>query len=560
MDTPQNLSPQGATRAVIYARISEDRDGEAVGVARQVADCQALAQRRGYNVVDVVKENDTSASDISGKARAKYVAMLDGVRAGKYDVILTYSRSRLIRDLNDFVDLKILWKQTGLHIESVVSGDVDLSTADGELMATMMTAVDVAEARRVQERINRANRERVEVQGEPTNGAKYGWRRGVGNRLELDPDEAAVVAEVARRVVAGESLNRIKNDLNARAVPTARVAEVARKALAGTVKEPTTKPGRTPRVPWDVVKEIADRTTAGEPLAGIVADMRDRRTKVPLWSHASLSSVVRRPGNVARIEYQGQTWPGKFPPILDEETYEKVLLILGDESRTPRRPDNMRHREIRHFLSGVTVCGKPSENGTFVLGDGTRVCGGKMRVRTDTPSRRAKTPERQYAKDTTYQSYSCSVCNGTSCRTYQAEAAVQALVMARLKAPDAPEMFSGDPAEVAAQQARIDGLTERLRRLSLVYSDLGLSDEEYKAQRADLNAQRDEARERRRLAGPSPELARWFDGEPEATWGEADPGQQRDLVAALMTVVILPGGRGRREFDPERRLRIEWKV
>lgn len=546
--------------AVIYARISDDPDGDAVGVDRQLIDCRALAQRRGYQVVAEFPENDVSASEASEDEREKYDAMLAGVRSGKYRVILAYSRSRLIRDLNDFIDLKLLWKETGLRVETVVSGDVDLSTADGELVATILTAVDVAEARRVQERLNRANRHRVEVLGEPTNGMKYGWRRGLGGRLEEDPEAAAVVREIARRIVAGESLNSIKKDLIARAVPTPTVAEIARRGKAGEIKEPKPKNKKTKRqrIPFAVVKEIADRTIFGEPLPSIVADLTRRGERIPQWSHQTLASVVRRPSNVARIEYQGQTHPGTFPPLLDVDTFDRVVLILGDEGRKSwRRPEGMRQRDIRHFLSGTSFCGKPDENGTRTLTDGTRVCGARERVRTDSSSQKA----RQSVSKATYKSYWCPRCNGTSCRTYRVEEHIETLVLARLMAADAPAVLSGDAAEVAAQEARISGLEGRRRRLARVYLDLGISEEDYDLQRAEIQAEIEDATRLKHRAGPAPELAQWLDGEgPEVTWQTADASKRRDLVALLMDVYILPGTRGRNEFDPDARLRIEWKM
>jgi site-specific DNA recombinase len=57
--------------AAIYCRISEDREGVALGVARQQEDCRALAARLGYTVpADAVfVDNDISASTRSRKAR-----------------------------------------------------------------------------------------------------------------------------------------------------------------------------------------------------------------------------------------------------------------------------------------------------------------------------------------------------------------------------------------------------------------------------------------------------------------------------------------------------------
>ena len=47
--------------AAIYARISRDREGAGLGVERQEADCRALAERLGWDVVAVYVDNDISA-------------------------------------------------------------------------------------------------------------------------------------------------------------------------------------------------------------------------------------------------------------------------------------------------------------------------------------------------------------------------------------------------------------------------------------------------------------------------------------------------------------------
>ena len=48
-------------RAALYLRISSDPDGERAGVERQRADCEALARRNGWEIVEVFEDNDVSA-------------------------------------------------------------------------------------------------------------------------------------------------------------------------------------------------------------------------------------------------------------------------------------------------------------------------------------------------------------------------------------------------------------------------------------------------------------------------------------------------------------------
>ena len=71
-------SPQ---RAAIYCRISDDREGRGLGVARQEDECRALAERLGWSVTHVYRDNDLSA--YRGRRRPGYQALLEAVKQGE---------------------------------------------------------------------------------------------------------------------------------------------------------------------------------------------------------------------------------------------------------------------------------------------------------------------------------------------------------------------------------------------------------------------------------------------------------------------------------------------
>src|SRR4051812_22098949 len=109
----------GGTRAAIYVRISQDRDGEGAGVQRQREDCQALVDRMGWTVVKVYEDDDVSASTRSRKPRPAYQAMIAAARAGEVDRIVAYSSSRITRRMRELDDLIDLTEQTGVTIHTV---------------------------------------------------------------------------------------------------------------------------------------------------------------------------------------------------------------------------------------------------------------------------------------------------------------------------------------------------------------------------------------------------------------------------------------------------------
>src|SRR3954454_22141522 len=142
-------------KAAIYCRISDDRNGERAGVQDQERRCRALAKQHGLTVVGApYVDNDIGASTRSRKkSRAAYDQMIHAVEAGEFGVVLAYSNSRLTRRLAELEDLIQLHERTGVVFMTVVSGNDNLSTADGRMVARIKASVDSAEAERIGERV-----------------------------------------------------------------------------------------------------------------------------------------------------------------------------------------------------------------------------------------------------------------------------------------------------------------------------------------------------------------------------------------------------------------------
>ena len=66
-------------RAGTYARTSPDPNGTALGVARQQQDAAALAEAKGWQVIDTGVDSDGSASS---EPRPQHLRMLADVESG----------------------------------------------------------------------------------------------------------------------------------------------------------------------------------------------------------------------------------------------------------------------------------------------------------------------------------------------------------------------------------------------------------------------------------------------------------------------------------------------
>lgn len=190
-------------RAGIYCRISRDAEGEALGVARQEEDCRKLADRLGWEVAEVFVDNDTGASRHSRKKRPRYQDLLRAVDEGRLSAILAYSTSRLTRRPREFEDI-IDRVEKGLKIATAnTSGQVDLSTADGQAMARTLAAFDAREAGNTAERVRRKKLDQ-KAKGEFIGGPRaFGWK---SRYTEPEPGEAALIVAASRDVLSGLSL------------------------------------------------------------------------------------------------------------------------------------------------------------------------------------------------------------------------------------------------------------------------------------------------------------------------------------------------------------------
>lgn len=202
--------------AAIYARISSDRDGQQLGVNRQVADCRALAERRSWPVTEVYTDDDQSA--YSGKTRPAYRRLLEDMRSGAVDAVVVWHLDRLHRQPKELEEFFEACDAAGVTHLASVTGDVDLGTDDGRFMARILGAVSRKESDDKSRRIRRKALELAQAGKIGGGGTRpYGYEQ---DRRRIRRPEARVIREVAVRILAGDSLRSVCNDLNARSVST----------------------------------------------------------------------------------------------------------------------------------------------------------------------------------------------------------------------------------------------------------------------------------------------------------------------------------------------------
>jgi DNA invertase Pin-like site-specific DNA recombinase len=196
--------------AAIYVRISRDSAGQGLGVMRQRVDCEALAMRLGWVVVEVYEDNDVSAT--MRKPRPAYERMMRAVGAGHVKAVVVWDVDRLTRTPRELEDVIDHADRVGLQLASV-GGDIDLATEQGRMMARMKGTVARYEIEQARRRL-KAKHHELAVSGKHNGPRPFGWDFNDDRSLSINPAEAAVIRECAERLLAGEGIWKLARDLN----------------------------------------------------------------------------------------------------------------------------------------------------------------------------------------------------------------------------------------------------------------------------------------------------------------------------------------------------------
>lgn len=437
----------------------------------------ALAERLGWDVVEVFEDNDISA--YSGQKRPGYQAMCKALEEGNAQALLIWHVDRLYRrpiELEGFIDL---CETKRIEVSTVQSGDLDLSTASGRMVARMLVAAARHEVDHSIERMKAAKLQAA-LDGKFRGGPRgFGWNDdGVTHREA----EAAALKSAMQRVLAGVSLRQIAREWNEAGLRTTRSD-----------------------------KEFNSR------------DVR---------------RILLNPRNAGFTTHDGKLLlTGKWPEIIDEDTFTAVKDLLTD----PARSEGVSF-ERKWMGTGVYLCGKcPADNPSHVV-------------------KGARAQRRSRAI------YQCAARAHLTRVAEDLDGYVEAVVLERLSRPDARIVLGADiPTDVDALKTRKAAITAKMTSLMGMWQADELTDIQFREGNAklkgDLKAVDVEIAEARKQSVLANLVLAGDD--LQAAWEECSADLKGKVVDALMKVTILPSSRGRKiggkYFDPNY-IRIEWKV
>jgi site-specific DNA recombinase len=203
-------------KAVIYTRVSLDRDGTKSSPETQETECRGFCEGKGWEVVAVYCDRNRSAFK-QGAKRPDFERMLEDIEGGRAEVVVAYKLDRLTRGGILGIGPVLQKLQTAGADMAFVHDQVDTTTAMGRGVLGFLASVAEQESENISRRVRSANQHAAEKGAYPTGGSRqFGYDR----QGEVIPNEAAIVMDAANRIFAGESLRRVATDLNARGVRT----------------------------------------------------------------------------------------------------------------------------------------------------------------------------------------------------------------------------------------------------------------------------------------------------------------------------------------------------
>jgi site-specific DNA recombinase len=280
-------------RAAIYVRVSTQEQAESgYSIDEQVARLTKYCEARDWQLARSYIDPGFSGSNTDRPALQQLIH-----QCSEYDVVVVYKLDRLSRSQKDTLHLiEEVFNPAGVEFVSL-SENFDTATAFGKAMVGILSVFAQLEREQIKERMALGRLGRAKS-GKPTSWATapfgYDYTNG---ELIIDPVQASVVRDIYHQYIAGGSLIKIANNLNARG---------------------------------HIGKKVS-------------------------WSIATVRNALINPAYTGVVGYLGETFAGNHEAIIDKDTFDKAQAEYAHRQTT--RPHATRPFQAKYLLSGMLRCG-----------------------------------------------------------------------------------------------------------------------------------------------------------------------------------------------------------
>ena len=281
-------------KAVIYARYSSDNQRDA-SIDQQVKACEKYALEKDLQILRVYDDRA-----LTGKTdkRPAFLRMIRDSARHDFRYVIVYSLDRFSRNKYDSVMHKHTLKENGVTVLSAMEHITDDPT--GALMESILEGFAEYYSRELAQKIHRGLNDNAE-KGIVNGSVPLGYRRGKDGHAEIVPEEAEIIREIFRRVLEGEQLIRIAEDLNIRGVKTKKGA---------------------------------------------------------LWNKSSFNRILSNERYIGVYKYKQHRIEGGFPSIVDKETFDQAQVYIKGKPQARGSKVRRRCKGDTYLLTGKLYCGE----------------------------------------------------------------------------------------------------------------------------------------------------------------------------------------------------------
>jgi site-specific DNA recombinase len=192
-------------RAVVYVRVSSEKQVEGYSLQTQIEGCEKYAQANNLTIVERIEDPGQSGATLNrpGLSRVRKLAA-----NGQVDAVLIYARDRLARELLQDLAVCHELRSAGVTIHDVLRNKV----LTGDFSDHIDAIIAEEERRRIRERTVRGRHARVMAGKFPTHAKPpYGYKvkgSGKDRTIEVDEEEAKIVRLIFAWYVFGDGGDR----------------------------------------------------------------------------------------------------------------------------------------------------------------------------------------------------------------------------------------------------------------------------------------------------------------------------------------------------------------
>lgn len=206
-------------RVAAYCRVSTEEEEQKGSFETQCSYyTEKIQSHDGWTLAGIFA--DDGISGVHTKKRDDFLAMIAQCKKGKIDLILTKSISRFARNTLDSIQYVRELKKQGIFV-IFEKENINTGTMTSEMILTVLSAFAQAESESISQNVARGKRMGYR-QGKFSfpYSCMIGYRKGPDGNPQIIPEQAETVRLIYNDYLAGDSLKKIAENLDARGIPT----------------------------------------------------------------------------------------------------------------------------------------------------------------------------------------------------------------------------------------------------------------------------------------------------------------------------------------------------